>query len=204
MRVSAAMRFHIVHYKTVYFLFCIAPQSLPVYFAEADIQGVLLRPLTYDEIDKIWQEKADLEPKEVPELIENMGNKQPYVLSYLLATGNEILVPSEREVVFFMGVLIWYVIDSLKIKLDEIPIEQLLENEEKNYEMLEYLAGEPDSEFMETVSKIMEHYNQSVFLRYIIEQIMNEPKKEIEIIENHIGMMVIYLKTFIDCIDSLI
>ena len=36
-----------------------------------------------------------------------------------------------------------------------------------------------------------------------IEQIMEEPKKDIEIIDNHIGMIVIYLKTFIDCIDSL-
>ena len=162
-----------------------------------------MRQLTYDEIDALWRDKADMEPEEAPQLVEKMGQQQPNALSYLLATGNEILIPSEREVVFFMGVLVWYVIDSLKIILPEITLDQLLETENKNYKMLEYLAGEPDSEFLETVDKIMEHYNQSVLLRYVIERIMEEPEKDIEIIDNHIGIMVIYLKTLIDCIDSL-
>ena len=163
-----------------------------------------MRQLTYDEIDALWREKADMEPEEAPYLVERMGQQQPYVVSYLLATGNEILIPSEREVVFYMGVLIWYVIDSLKITVPEISVDQLMEIENKNYQMLEYLAGEPDSEFMETVGKIMDHYNQSVLLRYVIEQIMEEPEKSIKIIDNHIGIMVIYLKTFIDCIDFLL
>ncbi|MBN1576018.1 MAG: hypothetical protein JW913_05665 [Chitinispirillaceae bacterium] len=162
-----------------------------------------MRPLTYDEIDTIWQKKADMELEEAPQLVEKMSKAQPYALSYLMAAGNELLIPSEREVIFFMGVLIWYVIDFLDIELYEITLDYLLENEEKNYKMLEYLAGEPDSEFMKTVEKIMERYNQSVFLRYVIERIMEEPKKDIEIIDNHLGMIVIYLKTFLDCIDSL-
>lgn len=162
-----------------------------------------MRPLTYHEIDTLWQNKADMELEEAPQLVEKMGKAQPYALSYLLAAGNDLLVQSEREVIFFMGVLIWHVIDFLDIVLPEISLDHLLENEEKNYQMLEYLAGEPDSEFMKTVEKIMTHYNQSVFLKYVIERVMEEPKKDIEIVDNHLGMIVIYLKTFIDCIDSL-
>ena len=92
-----------------------------------------MRQLTYDEIDALWRDKADMEPEEAPQLVEKMGQQQPNALSYLLATGNEILIPSEREVVFFMGVLVWYVIDSLKIILPEITLDQLLETENKNY-----------------------------------------------------------------------
>lgn len=160
-----------------------------------------MRKLTFEEIDSLWSAKADMELEEAPQLVEKMGEAQPYALSYLLAIDNEILQHSEREIVFFMGILIWYVIDSLNITVPELTIDHLLEIEEKNFQMLEYLAGEPDEEFMETVGKIMEKYNQPVLLRYVIDRIMEEPEKDIEINQNHIGMMVIYLKTFIDCID---
>lgn len=163
-----------------------------------------MRSLTYDEIDTLWKQKADMELEEAPNLVEAMGTTQPDVLSYLLATGDNLLSPSERQIIFFMGILIWYVIDQLEDQVPEISIDNLLENEEKNFKMLEYLAGEPDGEFMTTVDKIMETYNQPILLKYVIERMIEEPEKDIEIIDDHIGVMVIYLKSFIDCIDSVI
>ncbi len=145
-----------------------------------------------------------MELHEVPQLVEKMGIEQPNALSFLLAAGTETLSPDEHEVVFFIGVMLWHVIDTLGITISEIPMDLLYSNEEKNYRMLEYLAGEPETEFMATVSKIMEHYNQSVLLRYVIDAIIEEQDNEIEINENHIGIMVIYLKTFIDCLDAVI
>jgi hypothetical protein len=162
-----------------------------------------MRSLTVEEIDPIWMSKEDMDPEEAPRLVEHLERKQPNLLSYLLATGGDILEQEERSVIFFMGVLMWYVIDSLEIAVPEVPLETLVETEEKNFEMLEYLAGEPDSEFMKTVEKIMEHYNQSDLLHYIIQKIMQEPEKDVEISENHIGVMAIYLKTVIDCIDAI-
>ena len=68
--------------------------------------------------------------------------------------------------------------------------------------MMEYLAGEPESEFTDTVEKIMETYSQSELLRFIIEKLMEEPEKGVELREDTIGMIVLYLKTIIDCIDT--
>ena len=162
-----------------------------------------MRTLTSDEIAPIWMAKEDMEPEEAPRLVERLERRQPNLLSYLLATGGDILEQEERSVVFFMGVLLWYVIDSLEIEVPEIPLEMLVSTEEKNFEMLEYLAGEPDSEFMSTVEKIMDQYNQSDLLHYIIGKIMEEPEKDVQVSENHIGVMAIYLKTVIDCIDTI-
>ena len=162
-----------------------------------------MRSLVVEEIDPLWRNKEEMEPEDSPRLVELLERKQPNVLSYLLATGGDILEREERMVVFFMGVLLWYVIDSLEIKVPEIPLESLVETEAKNFEMLEYLAGEPDSEFMSTVEKIMAHYNQSPLLQYIIGKIMEEPQKDMLVSESHIGVMAIYLKTVIDCIDTL-
>jgi hypothetical protein len=162
-----------------------------------------MRILTYDEIDTLWRQKADIEPEEVPQLIDLIGNKQPNIVGYLLAAGDDILQQSEREVIFFTGVLVWYVIDSAGIETPELPLELLLENEEKNYQMLEYLAGEPETQFIDTVDKIMAGYKQSVFLRYIIDRIMEEPGKGIEIQDDHLGIIAIYLKTLLDCVDTI-
>lgn len=161
-----------------------------------------MRPLTYQEIDALWQQKADMEPEDVQQFVETIGQKQPYVVGYLLAAGNELLGQSEREVVFFIGILLLYVIDSIEIKSGEISLESLIENEEKNYKMLEYLSGEPESQFLDTVNTIMSSYNQSVLLKYIIDKIMEEPEKGVELVDNHLGIMAIYLKTVLDCIDA--
>jgi len=164
-----------------------------------------MRPLTNNEIHTLWQEKADMELEEAPILVEDLSAAQPSVLTYLLATGDDILTEEERQVTFFMGVLIWFVVQqSVPTLIPEITTDELLEQEENNFKMLEYLAGEPDTEFMTTVAKIMDSYNQRNLLQYVIDRIMEEPEKEVELNDNHLGMMVIYLKTFIDCLDSAI
>jgi hypothetical protein len=163
-----------------------------------------LRSLTYDEIDTLWQQKADMELEDAPRLVEELAAAQPSVLNYFLAIGDNLLSNSERQIIFFMGVLIWYVINQLEDTIPEISLDQLLENEEKNLRMLEYLAGEPDGEFLVTVEKIMDTYEQSTLLIYVIERILEEPEKNIEIIDDHVGMMVIYLKSFIDSITTVV
>ena len=161
-----------------------------------------MRPLTFQEINALWQQKAEMEPEDIPQFVEAIGHKQPYIVGYLLAAGDEILGQSEREVIFFIGVMVLYIIDSLEITLPEISLESLMENEEKNYKMLEYLSGEPESQFLDTVDAIMGSYNQSVLLKYIIDKIMEEPEKGVELVDNHLGIMAIYLKTVLDCLDS--
>lgn len=160
--------------------------------------------LTIDEIDQYWNEMDKLELDDVPTLVNNLGKKQPYILTYLMATGNDILSQPEREALLFMGVMIWYIVGHIVPEVPEISGDTLDDCENKNLEMLEYLAGEPESEFMDTVERIMAKYHQAEFLRYIIDRLLEEPEKGIEISEDNMGMMVIYLKTIIDCLDSAI
>ena len=161
-----------------------------------------MRSLTFEEIDTLWEETAAITPDDVPQLMRRIGKLQPHVVSYLLGINDDILTDPEREIVFYLGVIILRVLQGLGFTYVEIPLESILEKEEKNFRMLEYLAGEPDAEFTGTVGKIMDNYNQSELLRYIIDRIMEEPLTGAEMIEDHVGIMVIYLKTFIDCFDA--
>ena len=161
-----------------------------------------MNALTFEEIDLCWETMNNLELEDVPALVNNLGKVQPYILTYLMATGNEILDQQEREALLFMGVMIWHIVSESMPEIPEIFIDVLEDCEEKNIEMLEYLAGEPESEFMDTVENIMTKYHQAELLRYIIDRLLEEPKKGIELNSDNIGMMVIYLKTIIDCLDS--
>ena len=161
-----------------------------------------MRSLTFDDIDPLWEEMAAIEPDQVPELMHHIGEVQPHVVSYLLGINDDILSDPEREMVFYLGVIIWRILDRIGFRYDEISLDTLLEKEETNFKMLEYLAGEPDAEFTGTVGRIMDNYNQSELLRYIIDRIIQEPLNDAEMVDDHVGIMVIYLKTFIDCFDA--
>jgi hypothetical protein len=159
---------------------------------------------TIEEIDQSWKKMEKLELGDVPKLVNNLGNDQPFILTYLMATGNEILDQQEREALLFMGVMIWHIVSENISEVPEITLDMLEECDEKNMAMLEYLAGEPDSEFMDTTESIMAKYHQAELLRYIIDRLMEEPDKGITLNADNIGMMIIYLKTIIDCLDEAI
>lgn len=160
--------------------------------------------LTYEEVDNSWNEMGELDLDDVPRLVNKLGKEQPYILTYLMATGSDILNQPEREMLLFLGVMIWHIVSKIVPDAPEISGDILDYSEEKNMEMLEYLSGEPETDFMDTVAKIMSKYHQSELLRFIIDRLLEEPDKGIELSEDNIGMIVIYLKTIIDCLDSII
>ena len=142
--------------------------------------------------------------EQIPNLIESLGQKQPFILTYLMATGSDILNQHERETLLFMGVVIWKVIFALHSEIPVIQGELLDEHEEKNIQMLQYLAGEPESEFMETVERIMAKYHQKELLRYLIDRLVEDSTSDSHQDQNNIGMIAIYLKTIIDSIDTVL
>lgn len=160
-----------------------------------------MRQLPFDEIDNLWQEKAGVLPETIPDHLQLMQTTQPSLLCYLMACGSDVLSPQEKQLTLHTGIQIWHVLTASCALSRELTMEELLENQAKNFQMLEYLAGEPEGEFIETVSRIMVNYNQATLLHYVIEKIMEEPAKNEYIKEHNIGIMVIYLKSFIDCID---
>lgn len=161
-----------------------------------------MRTFNYDEIDTIWQQKAKLASIEAGSLVKTFEMAQPAVFSYLLSIDDDVLTDEERRILFFTGTLIWHTVNELEPNsLPELSPVQLIEKEQINLQMLEYLSGEPENELLSTVSKIMDNYHQNTLLQYVIEYITKEPEKNKLYNDDHTGLMVIYLKSFIDCIN---
>jgi hypothetical protein len=160
--------------------------------------------LDIETIEASWNSMEDLDPDTIPALVDELGHKQPFLLTYLMATGHDILSEQESEALLFMGVMIWQILNRIYNNIAVISGNDLDSHENKNIQMLEYLAGESESDFLDTVEKIMSKYHQPELLRFIISKLNEEPDRGIELSDENMGMIVIYLKTVIDCFDEII
>lgn len=67
--------------------------------------------------------------------------------------------------------------------------------------MAEYLQGETETGFIEATTAIINNYGQPEVLRYVVEALMEEPEEGCVIQDDNKGIMLLDLKTVIDCFD---
>jgi hypothetical protein len=153
-------------------------------------------------VEKTYNKLGRMPPQEAPKMVDRMSKQQPLVLAYLMATGHDVLNQEERELLLYLGVVVWQIMNQGTKSLPEITEEILDETEDSNMKMLEYLDGETETGFIDTLEKIINNYNQPEVLRYVVEALVEEPKEESVIRDENIGIMMIFLKTVIDSFDK--
>lgn len=142
-----------------------------------------MEPISADTIEKTLQKMEKMSLTDIQKLMDKMGEEQPYVLAYLMAIGGNSLNLDERELLVYLGTVVWQIMSQGSEPLAQVSGEILDEFEEKNWQMVEYLQGEPDADFDTTVETIFKNYPQSEVLRYVIEALMFETKEEASIRE---------------------
>jgi hypothetical protein len=140
-------------------------------------------------------------PHQMPKLIDRISKQQPLVLAYLLATGEQLFNQDERELFLYLGVVVWQIMSRGNKPLSKVTEATLDRMEENNMKMLEYLEGESEADFIEAVEKMLKNYNQQEVLKYVIEALM-EDEEDFFITDESKGLMLLYLKTVIDCFDK--
>ncbi len=153
-------------------------------------------------VGRAWKEMSTMSPVNHPKLINKFAKEQPIILAYLMAVDDEMFNEDERELLLYLGVVIWKIMYRGTKPLPSVTEKMIDDAEEKNIKMLEYLEGETETGFYETTATILESYNQPEVLRYVVEALMEDDEEDVAIREENIGMMMIYLKTVIDCFDK--
>jgi len=153
-------------------------------------------------VERTWQEMATMPPANYPKIINKFAKEQPFVLGYLMAVDEDLLNEDERELLFYLGTVVWRMMSQGNKPLSKVTEEMIFAAEDNNFKMLQYLEGETEADFYETTEKMIKNYNQPEVLRYVVEALMEEDEEGVEIREDNLGMMMIYLKTVIDCFDK--
>lgn len=161
-----------------------------------------MNPISAEIVDATWQEMAQLTPDKIPSLVDQFGQKQPDMMVYLASAGEEVLNDYEREVLFYIGVVVWQMMEKGETPLRQLSIDDIVEAENANFSMLESFSRESEGDMIAATEKSFEAYHQPEVLRYVIEAIMEEDEENEMISEEHKGLMLIFLKTVIDSFDA--
>jgi len=153
-------------------------------------------------VEKTWKRVGGMNPSELNKLIILMRKKQPSVLAYLMAVEHDLLNQDERELILYLGVLVWQIMSQGNKPLPKITEDTLFEMDDSNKKMLEYLMDQSETGFNEVVETMSKNYNQQNVLKYVIEALFEEPEEDCNIREENMGIIFISLKTIIDCFNK--
>jgi len=169
---------------------------------EPDSPSIAKKSISADVVERTWQSIAGQSAKDAQKLVNRMSKEQPVVLAYLMAVDTDIFNQDEREVLFFLGVVVWQIMLQGTRPLPKVTEKTLDKAEAANFKMAEYLQGETETGFEEATRKIIENYKQHEVLRYVVEAIMEDTEESCPIREENKGIMLLDLKTVIDCFDA--
>ncbi len=139
-----------------------------------------MQPLSAEIVEATWQKMATIPPSQAQELIEQMSRQQPLILAYLMSTGEDLLNHAERELLLYMGVVIWQMMQQGDKRPESVTEAMLEQVDRRNLSMLEYLAGDSEEEFLGTVQALMDSYNQREVLRYAVETLMEGDEEDFD------------------------
>ena len=158
-------------------------------------------PIPVNIVERTWKRMAALSERKAQKLAWQMQKEQPVVVAYLLAVDDDILTQDERELLFYVGAVVWQIMSQGSRHLPTITEEALDDAEARNIKMAEYLQGETETGFVEATRTILNNYGQPEVLRYVVEALMEEPEKDVVIRDESTGAMFLDLKTIVDCFD---
>jgi hypothetical protein len=131
-----------------------------------------------------------------------LEKEQPVLVAYLAAVDQEILNQSERELLFYLGTVVWQVFSNQKSPLPSISQDCLLRLEAANNAIATALRSEGKANFSELVKKVLKECRQREVLRYVIAALMDEDSTDNDVRDEVLGYIILDLKTVIECFDE--
>jgi hypothetical protein len=156
-------------------------------------------------VERTWKKMATMPLEEVPLLIDRMQKEQPEILAFLMVIDSDILNQDERELQLYLGTVIWQIMRQGTPPPKRVSEEQMTEFIERTEKMAEYLMGDSETEFENSVVQIFKDHNQINVLRYGIEALYEENEEDFDytnVREEMKGLVFMNLKTVIEALDQ--
>jgi hypothetical protein len=163
--------------------------------------------ISAEAVTQTWQRMSQTDPLETPQLVEQMTKEQPLVVSFLLSLEDFPFKRHEREIIFYLGMVVWQMMEQSKRRLNKVTRRKLRKAEEANYDLMELLASDTEADLVSATTTILNKYPEPEVLRYIIEAITEEKEYEPDdrpIRDEYRGLAFLHLKIALDAlVDSL-
>ena len=114
-----------------------------------------------------------------------------------MAAGDHILNPDEKELLLYLGVVVWRIMSQGPGQLLVVAKKTLRTREEANLKLIKTTGTDSPG-----ISQLLKDYNQPEVLNYALKALMEaDPQGTCLIKDKNKEMMIVYLKTVIDCFD---
>jgi hypothetical protein len=130
--------------------------------------------ISLETVTDTWQRMAETPLEEAQHLIDQMENEQPIILVYLLALDEYPFDQSEREIIFYIGTVLWQIMKQSQRRLLPVIEESVQRAEEENINILELLSEDTDADFFSATKSLIDQYPEPEVLRYLVEALMED------------------------------
>jgi hypothetical protein len=161
-----------------------------------------VKPLSADTIEKTCLRMWNMSEGDAYKLSFDLEKQQPVLVAYLAAVDTDILNQAEREMLFYLGTLVWQIMTDQNKNLPGINENAILQCEETNLKLADSLKKADTMSFSDVVKNILKNYNQPEVFRYIVAILLEEENDESPIRDENLGILMLDLKTIIDCFDK--
>ena len=155
-------------------------------------------------VELTWDQMGVLSPDDAPALIQRFETEQPAILAYLMAAEDEDLNQDERELLLFLGLTVWEIMSRGGLPPPQVTTEMLVDAEHRNIAWIEALEQNADGHEDDAGMALVLQYRQADVLQGVLEALMEDEDMEDpgDIRDESKGLLLLSLKTVIDCLDS--
>jgi hypothetical protein len=159
-----------------------------------------MRPISAESVEQTAQRIENFSVRQGEQLTRRLMEEQPLIMAYLMAVDNDLLNEEEREWLFFLGTAVWQMMTQGDAPLPQVTEQTVEQVEAANQQAFEALADESDEAARTAMEKLLCDYNQPGVLKYVITALMESAQEE-GVRQDNLGVLMLDLKTVIDCLD---
>ena len=147
-------------------------------------------PEIIDQVD-LWLD--DLEDEHHFErLMDQLSEDQPILFAYLMTMGESDFNDDEKELMFFLGLVIWQAMLKANPSLKELSETRLEKVQADNVSVLELTTEDPETDLEAAFRAMLSNYNQPNLLEYVIDVLFSPDNGLVD--DKNIGPMLSFLK----------
>ncbi|MEO0471486.1 MAG: hypothetical protein AAF206_17785, partial [Bacteroidota bacterium] len=147
----------------------------------------------------LWLDELENE-RHFERLMDELSEDQPILFAYLMTMGENDFNDDEKELMFFLGLVIWQAMLKANPQLPELTEARLEKVREVNLGLLEISSEEEDVDLESSFRATLAESPQPHLLAYAIDVLFDPENGLVD--DQNLGPMLSFLKIEIDALDA--
>jgi hypothetical protein len=157
--------------------------------------------ISAETVNETWQWMSQTPVSGAPQMVEQMKDEQPVVVSYMLSLVNSPFNTQERKIIAFLGMVVWQNMKQSTRRLNKVTRRKLRKAEDANSDELLSFASDTSSDLASATTTMLEHHPEPKVLCCLVKAITQEEPYELDgppIRDEYRGLAFMHLKIVLD------